>query len=43
LEREFGWVMSRLWPEVPGGLYVPTLRNLRYVHVVGGRRLPGAA
>jgi cyclopropane fatty-acyl-phospholipid synthase-like methyltransferase len=41
LKQEFGWIMSRLWPEVPGGLYVPTLRNLRYVHVVGARRHGG--
>ncbi len=38
LRREFGRVMSWLWPEVPGTLYVRTLKNLRYVHVVGVKR-----
>lgn len=35
LQREFGRVMSWLWPEVPGTVYARTLKNLRYVHVVG--------
>lgn len=37
LRREFGLTMSLLWPEVPGTLYVKTLKNVRYVHVVGIR------
>ncbi len=35
LRKDFGRVMSWLWPEVPGTVYVRTLKNLRYVHVVG--------
>jgi predicted O-methyltransferase YrrM len=38
LRQEFGRVMSWLWPEVPGTVYVRTLKNLRYVHVVGIKR-----
>jgi predicted O-methyltransferase YrrM len=37
LRREFGFIMSLLWPEVPGAVYVRTLKNVRYVHVVGVR------
>lgn len=37
LRREFGLIMSLLWPEVPGTVYVKTLKNVRYVHVVGVR------
>ncbi|MEP7286009.1 MAG: class I SAM-dependent methyltransferase [Chloroflexota bacterium] len=35
LAKEFGSLMSWLWPEVPGTVYVSTLKNIRYVHVVG--------
>ncbi|UQA57552.1 SAM-dependent methyltransferase [Polyangium aurulentum] len=35
LREEFGWVMSLLWPEVPGTVYIQTLKNVRYVHAVG--------
>jgi predicted O-methyltransferase YrrM len=35
LRQEFGTLMSWLWPEVPGTLYIRTLKNIRYVHVVG--------
>ncbi|HEX8706526.1 MAG TPA: class I SAM-dependent methyltransferase, partial [Myxococcaceae bacterium] len=38
LRQEFGRLMSWLWPEVPGTVYVRTLENLRYVHVVGLKR-----
>jgi len=38
LRQEFGRLMSWLWPEVPGTVYVRTLENLRYVHVVGIKR-----
>jgi cyclopropane fatty-acyl-phospholipid synthase-like methyltransferase len=38
LRREFGLVMSLLWPEVPGTVYVKTLKNVRYVQVVGVRK-----
>jgi SAM-dependent methyltransferase len=38
LRREFGLLMSLLWPEVPGTVYVKTLKNVRYVHVVGVRK-----
>ena len=37
LRREFGLIMSYLWPEVPGTVYVKTLKQVRYVHVVGVR------
>jgi len=37
LRREFGSAMSLFWPEVPGTVYVKTLKNVRYVHVVGIR------
>jgi SAM-dependent methyltransferase len=37
LRREFGSAMSLFWPEVPGTVYVKTLKNVRYVHVVGVR------
>jgi hypothetical protein len=26
--------MSWLWPEVPGRVYIQTLRNIRYIHAV---------
>lgn len=35
LREEFGWLMSYLWPEVPGNLYIKTLGNIRYVQAVG--------
>lgn len=35
LRQEFGRLMSWLWPEVPGTLYIQTLKNVRYVHAVG--------
>jgi SAM-dependent methyltransferase len=35
LREEFGWLMSILWPEVPGTVYIQTLKNVRYVHAVG--------
>ncbi len=38
LARDFGWLMGRLWPEVPGRLYIKTLKNVRYVHAVGVKR-----
>lgn len=38
LRQDFGRLMSWLWPEVPATVYVRTLKNLRYVHVVGIKR-----
>jgi cyclopropane fatty-acyl-phospholipid synthase-like methyltransferase len=38
LQQEFGRLMSWLWPEVPGTVYVRTLTNVRYVHAVGLKR-----
>lgn len=35
LKTEFGLLMSWLWPEVPGSVYIQTLKNIRYVHAVG--------
>lgn len=35
LRQEFGGLMSWLWPEVPGRLYLQTLKNVRYVQAVG--------
>ena len=35
MRQEFGWLMSVLWPEVPGTVYIQTLKNVRYVHAVG--------
>lgn len=38
LKQEFGRLMSWLWPEVPGSVYIQTLKNIRYVHAVGIKR-----
>lgn len=38
LRHEFGWLMSWLWPEVPGNLYIRTLGNVRYIQAVGIKR-----
>lgn len=38
LRAEFGRVMSWLWPEVPGTIYIQTLKNIRYVHAVAIKR-----
>lgn len=35
LRAEFGRLMSLLWPEVPGSVYIQTLKNIRYIHAVG--------
>lgn len=34
LRAEFGRLMSWLWPEVPGSVYIQTLKNIRYIHAV---------
>ncbi len=34
LKQEFGTLMSWLWPEIPGSVYIQTLKNVRYVHAV---------
>jgi cyclopropane fatty-acyl-phospholipid synthase-like methyltransferase len=35
LKDEFGTLMSWLWPEIPGSVYIKTLENIRYIHAVG--------
>ena len=38
LRQEFGAILGTLWPEIPGTLYIQTLKNVRYVHAVGIKR-----
>jgi SAM-dependent methyltransferase len=35
LRREFGRAMALVWPELPGSVYLRTMKNTNYVHVVG--------
>ena len=38
LKSEFGWVMSRLWPEIPATAYYQTVKQIDYVHILGIKR-----
>lgn len=37
LRREFGWLVGTVWPELPRRVYLPTVANVAYVHIVGVR------
>jgi cyclopropane fatty-acyl-phospholipid synthase-like methyltransferase len=35
LRQEFGFIMAAMWPELPKAVYLPTVKQIEYAHVVG--------